>query len=400
MNARKSIKGIVRVKPKFLVRKPSKEGISFTQIIHPPTVELFERKVLVDPVTSTLYMEQVLTIWILSTINGVLSVGGTTGNLLVFFVIYRNEELQTGVNFFILSLSVADLTVCSIAQPLYIYYLNQEWNTRDFETFKLVSYIALHFSFFNLLLLTINRLFAIWFSFEYGTVMRGKNIALIVCIAWIFSAVMAVAFISSPLKETAPYFHLTMLLMFLIMYLRIFCIARKQRRQIVSQFESIAHNYRVTKVRGDHLTTRTLAILISVSVVLFLPDLVFQLIGSTDFTRFRSSFTTMFLSSFLNPCVYVWRCEKFRLALYKTLGLSRLGRRSKIVKQVDRTENSKGGPLNESGNIVTGRVRVINVKALSECTENCENLEGKLPVVLIQQNVKMYQKVESGTDNH
>lgn len=330
-------------------------------------------------------MEQVFTIWILSVINAILSVAGTIGNLLVCFVIYRNEELQTGVNYFILSLSVADLTVCSVAQPLYIYYLNQEWNTRDFETFKLVSYIALHSSFLNLLLLTINRLLAIWFPFEYGTVMRGKNIALIVCIAWVFSVVMAVVFISSPLKETAPYFHLTMLLMFLVMYLRIFCIARKQRRQIVSQFESIAHNYRVTKVRDDHLTTRTLAILISVSVILFLPDLVIQLTGTDNYTRFRSSFTTMFLSSFLNPCVYVWRCEKFRLALYKTLGLSRRGHQSKInfaiTKNENRAENSKGVPSNESGNIVTSRVRVIHVKAL-ESTENCENLEGKLPVFL------------------
>ena len=311
-------------------------------------------------------MEQVV-IWILSIINALLSVAGTTGNLLVCFVIYRNEELQTGVNYFILSLSVADLTVCTIAQPLYIYYLNQEWDPQDFETFKLVSYIALHSSFFNLLLLTINRLLAICFSLEYGTVMRGKNITFIVCIAWIFSVVMAVALISSPLKESAPYFHLTMLLMFLVMYLRIFCIAKKQRRQIVSQFEAISHNYRVTKIQGYHLTTRTLAILISVSVVLFLPDLSIQLTGSSDFTRFRSSFTTMFMSSFLNPCVYVWRSEKFRLALYKTLGFSRRSRPPKmnvtVTKEGNRTENPKKAPPIENGNTVTGRVTVINVKA-------------------------------------
>ena len=314
-------------------------------------------------------MERILTFYILSITNAFLSVAGTTGNLLVCFVIYRNEELQTGVNYFILSLSVADFTVCSIAQPLYIYYLNQEWNPRDFKTFKLILYIALHSSFLNLLSLTINRLFAIWFPFEYGTVMRGKNIALIVFFSWILSVVMAIGFISSPLKYAARYFHLTMLLMFLVMYLRIFCIAKKQRRQIVSQFESISHNYRVKKVHNDHLTTRTLAILIIVSVVLFLPDLVLQLAGSSDFTRFRWSFTTMFMSSFLNPCVYVWRSEKFRLALYKTLGLSRSGRRSKkniaIGEQWNRPENSQK----------VGVSRIIKVKTL-ECTENFEHTDG------------------------
>ena len=314
-------------------------------------------------------MERVLTFSILSIINAFLSVAGTTGNLLVCFVIYRNEELQTGVNYFILSLSVADFMVCSVAQPLYIYYLNQIWNTRDFETFKLISYIALHSSFLNLLSLTINRLFAIWFPFEYGTIMRGKNIALIVFFAWILSVVMAIGFVSPPLKDVGPYFHLAMLLMFLVMYLRIFCIAKKQRRQIVSQFESISHNYRVTKVHNDHLTTRTLAILISVSVVLFVPDMVLQLGGSRDYTRFRWSFTTMFMSSFLNPCVYVWRSEKFRLALYKTLGLSRSGRRSKksiaVIKQWNRPENSRK----------VGASRIIHVKTL-ECTENFEHTDG------------------------
>ena len=311
-----SLQGIVRGKPKFLVTKWQTRKSFPPFIILWSTVELFVSNCL--PLGC---MERVLTFYILSIINAFLSVAGTTGNLLVCFVIYRNEELQTGVNYFILSLSVADFTVCSIAQPLYIYYLNQEWNTRDFETFKLISYIALHSSFLNLLSLTINRLFAIWFPFEYGTIMRGRNIAVIVCIVWVISIVMALVFTSTPLKKPAPYFHLGMLLVFLVAYLKIYCIARKQRHRIVSQFQSVSYNYRVSMVLHDHLTNRTLAILISVSVVLFLPDTWFQLAGSDDYTRFRWSFTTMFMSSFLNPCVYVWRCEKFRVALYKTFHL-------------------------------------------------------------------------------
>ena len=325
-------------------------------------------------------MGAVLTIWIVSIINGCLSVAGTIGNILVCFVIFRNEELQTGVNYFILSLSVADLTVCSIAQPLYIFYVNQEWSAQNFETFKLISYIALHSSFSNLLSLTINRLFAIWFSLEYGTVMRGKNIVLIVCVAWVSSVVMAITFSLPPLKNTAPYFHLVMLLMFLMMYMKIFCIARKQRRQIVSQFESISHNYRVSKVRDANLTTRTLATLISVSVVLFLPDLVFQLAGISDYARFRWTFTTMFLSSFLNPCVYVWRSEKFRLALYKTFGLCRS--RTKMNFATSKTvNNSKEITSSEIENIEDNTMRVIDIETL-ECKENFENNQEKLHVII------------------
>lgn len=300
-------------------------------------------------------MGTLLTVCILSIINGFASIAGAIGNILVCCVLYRNEELQTGVNYFILNLSVADLTVCTIAQPMYVYYLNQEWSAKNFATFKLVSYFPLHFSFSNLLLLTVNRLFAVLYSFRYGTVMRGKNVAVIVCLAWGLSAVLAIVFAESPIQETAPYFHLAMLLTFLTIYLKIFCIAEKKRRQIVSQFESVSHNYRVAKVAQDYLTTRTLAILICVSVVLFLPDLWLQLTGSEDSTRFYWSFTTMFLSSFLNPCVYVWRSGKFRSALYKTFGLSRAKTRLVRRNQVKRIKNIDG---------VFGSLKVIDLEAL------------------------------------
>lgn len=301
---------------------------------------------------------------VLSVINGFFSAGGTIGNLLVCFVIYRNEELQTGVNYFILNLSVADLIVCSIAQPLYIYYLNQTWSETNFGYFKIVSYIALHASFLNLLSLTINRLFAVWLSFEYGTVMRGKNIGLAVCVGWFLSIIMAILFSSTPLQKPAPYFHFCMLIMFLLMYSKIFTIARKQRRQIVSQYEAISHNYRIAKLTHDYLTTRTLAFLIGNSVILFLPDLVFQLKGSSDYTRFHWSFTTMFLSSFLNPCVYAWRSEKFRLALFKSLGFSRARSKGNIVS-LQHFKNWKEECVRGT---VDNSLRIINVEGLDDVT--------------------------------
>jgi len=75
------------------------------------------------------------------------------------------------------------------------------------------------------------------------------------------------------------------------------------------------------------------------------------------------------MSSFLNPCVYVWRSEKFRLALYKTLGLSRSGRRSKKNIAISKHWNRPKNPQK------VGASRIINVKTL-ECTENFEHTEG------------------------
>lgn len=258
----------------------------------------------------------------LTIINTVFSVTGSLANALVIFVIFTNEDLRIGANYFVASLAAADLAVCGISQTSYIHFLNIEWTRKRFEIFQPVAYIGLHASFANLLLLTANRFVAITRPFYHATLFRGKMIGGCVASVWISSAAVAIVFTYTALREISPYCHLFMLVLFVLMYVHIFFIVHKQRRQIHRQREAVSFNHKVARIRHDQMTTGTLAILCGTSVLLFLPDLFFQFFKLEDYLRFQWTFTTMFINSFLNPCIYVWRSKKFRKMLYKALRVS------------------------------------------------------------------------------
>jgi len=59
--------------------------------------------------------------------------------------------------------------------------------------------------------------------------------------------------------------------------------------------------------------------LVTSSLVCFIPDIVFDYLHMVDEMRFGWLFTLLFLSSAVNPCIYVWRNERFRLVLLRTV---------------------------------------------------------------------------------
>lgn len=47
---------------------------------------------------------------------------GATGNILVCMAVWREKRLQTSTNYFLLSLAIADLLVCTLVMPFGIIY--------------------------------------------------------------------------------------------------------------------------------------------------------------------------------------------------------------------------------------------------------------------------------------
>ena len=254
----------------------------------------------------------------LSVINAVFSLAGSLANGLVLFVFFSDPNLRVGANFFVASLAMADLVVCAICQTCYIYYLNVPWSSERFTVFKTVSYVGLHASFGNLLLLTTHRFIALRRPFSHWMLFRGKTIVVCVVCVWVSSLAMALVFSLTVVSSVSVYFHLVMLTGFIFTHAHILLIVHKQRRQINRQHQSLAYNHIIAGIRSEHVTTGTLAMLCGTSLLLFLPDLFVEFLKLEDSVRFRATFTSMFVNSFLNPCIYVWRGKRFRNLLCKT----------------------------------------------------------------------------------
>lgn len=253
-------------------------------------------------------------------VNGLLSFVGTVVNSLVILVVYKNREMRNELNLLITSLSTADVIVCFIAQPMYIIYLSSEVSEGFKYTFELIAFIGLHASFNSLTGITINRMAVLLHPFSYTMSHHRKRLYVgIVGGIWLSSVILAYYFTTDTGRKITPYVHTLMFSMFIVSYAYIFWVARKQVRKISSQMQSVSFNHKATKIQHENSAAKTSAILVSASLVCFFPDIVFDYLRIVDETRFAWSFTLLFFSSTINPCIYVWRNERFRVALLRTI---------------------------------------------------------------------------------
>lgn len=253
-------------------------------------------------------------------VNGLLSFIGIIVNVLVVLVVFRNQQMRNELNLLITSLSVADIVVCFAAQPMYMVTLCIDESEEFKFVFEFVAYIGLHASFNSLTGITINRMAVLLHPFSYTMSHHRKRLYVgIIGGIWVSSVILAYYFTTDSGRAISAHVHAVMFSMFIFSYAYIFWVARKQVRKISSQMQSVSFNHKVTKIQSENSAAKTSAILVTSSLVCFLPDIVFDYLHMVDEMRFQWLFTLLFLSSAINPCIYVWRNERFRLVLLRTI---------------------------------------------------------------------------------
>lgn len=253
-------------------------------------------------------------------VNGLLSFIGIIVNVLVVLVVFRNQQMRNELNLLITSLSAADIVVCFAAQPMYMVTLCIDESEEFKFVFEFVAYIGLHASFNSLTGITINRMAVLLHPFSYTMSHHRKRLYVgIIGGIWVSSVILAYYFTTDSGRAISAHVHAVMFSMFIFSYAYIFWVARKQVRKISSQMQSVSFNHKVTKIQSENSAAKTSAILVTSSLVCFLPDIVFDYLHMVDEMRFQWLFTLLFLSSAINPCIYVWRNERFRLVLLRTI---------------------------------------------------------------------------------
>ena len=125
----------------------------------------------------------------LSLLNILFSIFGAIGNILVCLAVWKNTFLQAGVNFFLVSLSAADLLVCLFTQPVYVLSLCG-YTQKHFQMFYfVVTSTSLYASLNSLLLLTANRVIAVFYPLRYKSILSKSNIIKSILAAWLLSLI-------------------------------------------------------------------------------------------------------------------------------------------------------------------------------------------------------------------
>jgi len=204
---------------------------------------------------------------------GVASVVGTFGNTLVLLSIIKFESLKAIPDLFIFSLSLSDLVVTALYQPLKAYrftHLQEIYANKSYlEMSRFFGYCSLIASITNIFGVTVERLISVRFPLKYDLfVTTRRAVVTLICI-WISSvtigAIMTRGYIP---KIYIPAYFILSIVGTVSIYLYISFVAKRLEKAAITQLQN-----RPTVCR-EHKAAKTIAIILGVALSCCLPYLI------------------------------------------------------------------------------------------------------------------------------
>src|SRR6218665_3619287 len=130
---------------------------------------------------------------LVSAVVGVLSIVTAGGNLLVIVSFKMDAQLQTVSNYFLISLSIADLTIGVFSMPLFsVYLLMRRWPLGSIvcDAWLSLDYTISNASVANLLVISFDRYFSVTRPLTYRARRTPRRAVAMILVAGIVSALM------------------------------------------------------------------------------------------------------------------------------------------------------------------------------------------------------------------
>ena len=285
---------------------------------------------------------------VISLVSIVMSPIIVIGNLLVLLAVWKDplKKLRSSPsNFILVSMALADLSVGLVVCPITAYWgwVIFDKNTSPFglSVIFAINVFSVNVSFGHMLLLAVDRLFAVVTPLEYRFKITNKRVLVSCCVCWMYFVAFGCSFLI-----LQDYFAimvtiynvqlLSILLSILIMYAVIMfhfhryskTIEKEQRHSIDS---------RLMILKRERNVFKAMTIVICAFLICYMPWFIVQLLKylcklchphlALLIIFFRSSTSLTHANSFLNPILYSWRLPKFRQTfkyLWKNRNFGRL----------------------------------------------------------------------------
>lgn len=252
------------------------------------------------------------------------------GNIMVCACFYCYRDLRTICNYFIISLSAADILVALLAMPFWLVLQLTDMDDKSKNVFSPELYtfwasidiLVGTASIMNLVAVSFDRHLAITAPFSYSESLTSLRAIIMIVALWVFSILLCGLHV--PLVKMAQMvfayqmvivvvsFIVPLLLMF-VMYMKIYFVARNQALRI-------GRNY-----AKDIKATKTIAIVIGAFVVCWMPFFVivtlyaFEPNYDVKIEAYKAIKWLEYLNSFLNPIIYTCLNRTYRRAFKKLL---------------------------------------------------------------------------------
>lgn len=310
-------------------------------------------------------------VWLAFGFSVVYTLVGSVGNMATIVALLRSRKLRrNSANLFVVNLAAADFIFCAFNLPLNASkWYNQEWvlGTTLCRLFPFLFYGNLAVSIMNLLMITINRYFAIVHNHLYQNVYRKWNVAAMMAFCWIFSfglltpqllgkwgefgyknTTFSCSFKEKEGKNSQPYLFVigvgVPLCIMVPCYLCIFYTVRKSRA-LVRKYSGTKNNRQPRSQqkrfrRDDRKLTKMMLVVFLSFLGCNLPAVVvnFALSHQQMATLHVIGFILTWTSCIINPVIYAFSNRNYRQAYKALVGCQRS--RSKIPRWASRKSST------------------------------------------------------------
>lgn len=251
------------------------------------------------------------------------------GNALVLVATLRTPSLRSASIILLCNLTLSDLLVGFLAQPLYTAReITRERSLR--QIMETVAFSVCGASLSSITVISVDRLMALHFHMRYSYVMTLNRAICASAALWLICVVLSL----STLWQM-NIFHFTIvasiivcLLICTICYMKIYRIVRRHQLQIAIQAKQVtketsknAEGHELNIVRSTKSAKNTF-IYYMMMILCYTPLFISMFVSAFFRQYWRDEFslaeTVAFMNSSINPFLYCWRLRELRKAVVKT----------------------------------------------------------------------------------
>ena len=269
-------------------------------------------------------------------LNGFLSSTAIVLNIITIQALRKTSSLPKTLKTLLLSLSISDLGVGLLVQPLYVAFLAVEITKNSKNTDNIIAYWAVvkayaissnlfaFASFFGVFAITVDRFLAMHLHLRYQELVTHKRVVAVVISFWVFSVSIACFWYESTIVLSVM--SVVCIISTGLLYCKIYAVVRHHTNQIHAlQVHQVTQNgdmANTARLRKTAVATFYVYILFSVC---YLPiacaGLATMIHGKNAFLSHLWLFTStvLFLNSSLNPLIYSWKMRHIRQAVLDIL---------------------------------------------------------------------------------
>ena len=263
------------------------------------------------------------------------SLTASLANLLVIISIWRTPSLHTPSNVLLVSLSLSDLGVGLVSQPIFLAFSIvkikglADMFCSSTHALSVSGFCLSGASLLTLTAISLDRFIAIHLHLRYSEIVTVKRVTVIVIVAW-FALIPSATSIFWAGYTLVDYLSIVVIFLCLFIttlcYCMIYRVVRRHQAHISAQMQVQVAQQEQNSLDMPQFKKSFVNMLLIYCVFLFcfLPYLVVMfVISTTGRTIFRQSvyevvFSFVFINSTLNPILYCWRFKQIRAAVVKT----------------------------------------------------------------------------------